>query len=208
MIRFIGCGRSGTKYVAKVMQQIGLDILHEHIGKDGTASCYAMTPPPYCVFEESEKRNSSPHKGQDCSKVEWKSTIHIVREPLKQIESAFIVLNQEHWKHFSNHFGISYKLPKLYRCMQYWYVMNKYCQNISDLRIRIEDFEKDWDKICKVTGITEKFPTNKVPKNTHHELRNKIPFAKKDFVPTWEMLSEIDVTLTEKIKSKAKEYGY
>jgi hypothetical protein len=208
MVRFIGCGRSGTKYVSKVMSLVGLDIAHENNGLDGTASCYAMTPPPYPMFEENEKRNSSPHGGQDCSKVQWNSTIHIVREPLAQIESAYIVLNQQHWKHFSHHFGVSYKLPKLYRCMKYWYVMNKYCESISDKTIRIEDFELKWDLITSMIGIDVDFPKNQVPTNTHRDLRNKIPYAEKDFKPTWDTLNQIDPVLTLQIRKKATLYGY
>ena len=208
MIRFIGCGRSGTKYVSKVMEAVGFDVAHENNGKDGTSSSYAMTPPPYPKFNSKGGRNMNPHDGIDCSKVEWTTTIQIVREPLAQITSAYIVLNARHLAHFDKHIYNSIGNPRLIRCMLYWLEKNNYCESISDYRIRIEDFEDDWSTIQEALNTDVAFPHGVVPKNCHTELRNKIPFAPKEFVATEQMLFDTDFILAQKIMDKAKKYGY
>ena len=42
MIRLItGCSRAGSKFTYKLLRQLGLDMRHEGMGKDGTCSHYA-----------------------------------------------------------------------------------------------------------------------------------------------------------------------
>ena len=48
----IGCGRSGTKYIASLLREMGVDIKHETPGRHGSSNWYftpldKMRPGPY-----------------------------------------------------------------------------------------------------------------------------------------------------------------
>jgi hypothetical protein len=202
MIRFIGCGRSGTKYTAEVMQKIGMDIKHELTGKDGTASCYAMSPPPYL----QTIGDFIVHENEDCSKTKWDYTIHQVRDPLKQIESAYVVFFTNHWEWFENHYGYSKKINRLQRCMTYWYVLNKHCQSLADYTFRIEDIDNEWETILNKINIPIT-PIPELKKTINREQRNKIPF-KKEIKIDWSVLYNQDIVLAKRIKTLAESYGY
>jgi hypothetical protein len=70
-----GCGRSGTKFIAALLQNLGMDVRHEQMGADGIAT--------WCMAVESD---DSPWGGGRRG-VHFKTILHQVRHPLKVIPS-------------------------------------------------------------------------------------------------------------------------
>jgi hypothetical protein len=202
MNRIIGCGRSGSLYISDALQAVGIDMKHEICGTEGTASCYAMTPPPYL----QTIGDFVVHRNEDCSTIPWKVTLHQVRDPLLQIESAYSVFMTGHWTWFETHFGVSKRLPKLVRCMEYWLRVNQHCETISEYRYRIEDIDTEWKTILERLGYPHK-PLPKISKTTNRSARYTIPF-RKDIKVDWNVLREADIVLANKIKKLAEKYGY
>lgn len=207
-IRVLACGRAGTLYTTEVLKAAGLDVGHEYTGENGTVSSLAYGSPPYPLFEWEPPIGRCAHQGEDITQIPWDVTIHQVRHPLKTIESAFIVIPKVSWLYYERVIGISHRLPKLYRCMLYWFRWNVLCESISKFTYQLEKIEQNWMRICEEAKISAPFPAQ-ISRTTNHKKRNQIPFADKKFKITgWEQLSDIDPVLTERIRELAKKYGY
>ena len=76
MFLITGCGRSGTMYMAKMLQSAGLDVGHEALGQDGVvSSIWAVADDWYPSYHQQRKRPA------------FDVVLHQVREPLATIGS-------------------------------------------------------------------------------------------------------------------------
>lgn len=201
MIRIIANPRSGTLSTAKSLQQLGLDIQHEWVGKDGTVSCFFFIDNKW--YPKGNTRNGkheSTHIGDGVpSDYKWKLTIHQVRNPLDCISSMYSLVGSDH-KKWLVELGIinkKYLTPKLLLCMSMYYEQNKIFEGISDYRIRLEDNGRKLMKILKLKGEYPILHLHKTP-----------PIFKMKEKLTWNKLFNTDFMLTEKIIKQANSYGY
>jgi hypothetical protein len=81
-----GHPRAGTGYAAAVCQNMGMDVGHESIGKDGTSS-WMMGPPVWRVCFHRLLQ----HRGRNW--YQFGKVIEIVREPLAHIASVAFTEN-------------------------------------------------------------------------------------------------------------------
>jgi hypothetical protein len=127
----IGCGRSGTTYIAKIFQSIGLDIKHEKMGVNGTSDWHLTT-----------------------GSLDGKATIlHQVRHPLKAIASMFTAPLST-WKSINKYIPLTLK-NILVDGMRYWYFWNLIAESKACYTYRIENLKNEWDKLCGLIGIDE-----------------------------------------------------
>jgi len=195
MILITGCGRSGTTYTTVVLRALGLKILHEKMGKDGTVNWRLPYDLPYGPMMPL---NRYPTNGLDG----FGHIFHQVRNPLKAIPSIHTVTARS-WKYISQtEPKIQMSDPLLIRCMKYWMYWNKQCQKISEMTYQIENF--NFLDITNVLGVN---PTDKqilkalAINKTVNTRAYKITVDYNDFV-------NADKELAEELKELAEEYGY
>ncbi len=187
-----GCARSGTTYIAKVLQQSGLEIGHEKMQRDGVAA-WQFAANPVGV-----------KRGVNLNKTEFDHTFHQVRHPLKVISSVFVTENRHSWNYILKQVPeIKIQDSHLVKCAKYWYYWNLKAEQKAEWTYRIEDLDKIWDTFQERLG--EKIAKNAlalVPKNS-----NTAGSKVKEF--TWEDLKrELPSDLFEKIQALAQKYGY
>ena len=194
-IAIIGCGRSGTKYIAKVISCAGLDVRHEKKGENGYASWFATSP-----FVK--------HKTDTI-------ILHQIREPIPVINS-FRIANEPSWDWiYANVHQIHKGISHIKRCMLYWLYWNLLAESQSEWSYRVETlFNADvFDEFCsrlKITPTEEQIqqmkfvPTTTNSKDHHRKYKEK----GMDKVLEWGDLMEEDAELFDKIITQSKRYGY
>lgn len=179
----IGCGRSGTSYISKVLSETGLDIQHETSGVDGSANWY-RTPYPRIWL-----------------KLRHEFIVHQVRNPLNCISSCQ-TLNEHSWTKINRHISFSSEEPLVLRCAKYWYHWNVMAEPKSDLLIRLENLENDLPALCKVLNVHfDERVLESVSQKTNTRENNYETV-------TWEMINEFSPEYHDKCKELALKYGY
>jgi hypothetical protein len=187
-----GCARSGTVYITKVMQQCGIDIHHEYIGKHGV-----------CSWLMAVDDETAPY-GPGSAGIRFQHVLHQVRDPIKTISSVYTTENDKSWKYVIKHIPqIQWSDPHIVKCAKYWYYWNLKAAQKADYSYCIENIEKEWSNIEEMLGLKlDKTALDRVPKNanTRGDYRRKI---------TWNTLKlELDPVLYLKIRKLAEFYGY
>lgn len=188
MILIIGCGRSGTKYITKVLQQCGLDVRHEKWGKDGIASFYLA----------GEGELPRWHFKGLSPKWEFDVILHQVRDPLKVISSSFAFRQPRTFSFINENIPTEGITDPVVWGMVYWYYWNLLAERKASFTYQVEKLEENWDWIKKqlgincpwkmVKGISKKTNTRSHPVLSWKELEGK--------------------PLYSEIKEMAKRYGY
>jgi hypothetical protein len=183
-----GSCRSGTRYLASVLQRCGIQVVHEGLGPDGAVSCYyAVEDYWYQGFHWAR-----------LSQLEPEHRWHQTRHPLKVIGSMIVQMPGGFWHWQEKHSGVSGELPGLIRTMLYWLKWNEIVERQEyDLRFQIEKLPERWHELSGILGIVREMP----------ELPHLSSGGKKAPV-TWQMLEDADVILARDVRQKAKEYGY
>ena len=204
MILITGHPRSGTSYTAALLRLAGLDVGHETIRKDGTVSWLHIAQNGGSVswLPKDIEGVSWETKEKEVLAEKWDTLIHLVRNPLRVISSAQTLSNEA----FDYMFATLNKKPEGdMRCLRWymwaWLNWNEYIETKISKRFRTEDLCKDnpekLNEFLKLTGGS--MPKEMPPKNTNSR-------AHKMY--TWLDLELEDKELCDKIKIKAKEYGY
>jgi hypothetical protein len=201
LLLITGCARSGTCYMARVLQQAGLDIQHEQIGKDGVSSWFMTV-----------RADSTPW-GPGRNGIAFSHIFHQVRHPLKVISSVYTTEGVKSWG-YSMPF-IPQILPEdsyIVRSAKYWYYWNLMAAKEAEWTYRVEDLANVWEEFEKRLGrkLDIKALTT-IPTDANSRLfkppsrgNNKL---EKDF--TWEDLKmNLDEELYLNIRNLAKQYGY
>jgi hypothetical protein len=217
-----GCGRSGTKYITHLLRRLGLDVRHERMGEDGITS-WGMAVDAGCVAWGVPFRNFA-----------FDHVFHQVRDPREVIASA-TTFKPDSWSFIRAHTPISLDEPVLLRAAKYWYYWNLEAEKIAHWRYRIDTFHEVFDEFCSRLRLT---PDRRVLEHVdpdvntrrrgrafhlYEELCERLRLepsraikrwlsatsARAGYeVPSWEMLRAMDAELTEKIQTKALQYGY
>lgn len=176
----IGCGHSGTLYIAKVFQEAGLDVGHEYMDSQGTSDS-RLTP---LVFPERRSY----------------TILHQVRHPLNAIIDMQTVLSRV-WVRLAHHIPLKDGDPMVLQCMKYWYYWNLIAESKADFRYRVEDIEGSWVKVCRSIGLPPDTEFPELSPNTHKKPGGRIYY-------TWDDMIQIDRGLALNIVSMASRYGY
>ena len=128
----IGCGRSGTKYAAELLQEFGIDVRHEVMGEAGMVSWFATFED--CCSLPGEHLPSISHSDY--------LILHQVRHPLKTIASLRTITERS-WQRIALHVPeVRQTTSLLARCMHYWYVWNLAAEMKAILTFRVEDLDR------------------------------------------------------------------
>lgn len=210
----VACARSGTKYIHKVMQKVGLDIGHEYTGKDGSATHFWAVDPPQCLeFPWESPKDRKAHIGERRSDFEFEHKWHQIRDPLKCITSNSLVIPRNEWQWLGQYIPIpAAKHDTKYLSMLYWLYWNAMCEDYADSSYRIEDIDHEWPLLAEMVGL-KGVPLPAVDKQMNRAKRWSKPYVDREAIKkmpdlTWAHLEAIDPILTDAIRAKADRFGY
>lgn len=188
MFLITGCGRSGTVYISKVLNQAGLDVGHEKLGRDGAVS------PLWLV---SDRRYPAYH--QQGSRPEFDIILHQVRHPLGAIASLTTTAPKS-WKWLLKHVPIDPRSHVLQMSAEFWLHWNIKAEDAAVYTYRIENLEWSWEKIKELTGARGCYgdAVAGVPENVN---------ARSHINVTWDMIEDA-TPLAYQIRGLAEYYGY
>lgn len=138
-----GCMRSGTLYMAHVLQKAGVKVNHEEYSAEGVVG-WPLVP---CEFPKETV------------------LLHQVRHPLHSIGSQQTA-GRASWMYISRFIPVSCEEALLLRCMKCWYYWNLLFEPKAVFRYRVEDLEDVWNEISTLVGISLD-ETPEVSKTTH-----------------------------------------
>lgn len=139
-ILITGCGRSGTKYTAALLQRLGMEVLHEKMGMDGIAN--------WCMAVDS---CDSPWGGGRHN-LKFKTILHQVRHPLNVIPSLTTFTDRS-WRFIEQYIPCPQTDPVILRAAKYWYYWNLEAERIASWRYRIEAMPEIFDEFCRRLGV-------------------------------------------------------
>lgn len=135
-----GCGRSGTKYTAELLQKLGMDVRHEEMGADGIAT--------WCMAVDSE---DSPWGGGRRG-IRFGAILHQVRHPLRVIPSL-TTFTAPSWNYIAKYIPCPAEEPIVLRAAKYWYYWNEEAEKVATWRYRIEAIENVFPEFCARAGV-------------------------------------------------------
>jgi len=185
MFLITGSGRSGTKYMATVLQECGLDVGHERMGRDGVVSSY------YC-FEATwyPGHHAAPRPAFDV-------VLHQVRHPLRSIAS---IQTGHSWKWTCQFLPVGPRAPLLRRACWNWLVFNEEAERQAALTYRVEDLEEAWGEIERLLGFEADYGSvADVPRDVNTRQHTAV---------TWADVRRVAPGIYERIRAAARRYGY
>lgn len=186
MFLITGCGRSGTKYIAVALQQCGLGVRHEQMGKDGIVSGY------YCFDAQQYPGGRHPVPRPDFDVV-----LHQARHPLPTIAS----LQTTHsWKWACQFLPVTPNDPLLKRCCHHWLGYNEAAEKLAEYTYRIETLEEVWPTLQRLIGFD-------APYSIVADLPKSINARKHDDV-TWAEVRDAAPEIYDAILAASVRYGY
>lgn len=194
MILVTGCGRSGTHYVARVMQAMGLDVGHEAIGKDGCVSWKHIVSGDFVVNKKRVSRTTA------INSEGFSTIIHQVRDPLKVI-SSMQTFGDATLDFMAKSIELDRSAPLIYQAMQGYLGWNLLVEKKAVWRFKIEDFEQIFAEFCSKVGLPGQ-PLPSLDKKARDSRKKRYRELK------WQDLNGYSPDLTEKIMKMATDYGY
>jgi hypothetical protein len=191
LLLIIGCARSGTTYIAQVLNKNGFNAIHERIGRHGAVS-WCMT------FDNTRVPMGDARNG-----MYFHHIFHQVRHPLKVISSAYTTEPKESWSYIMKCLPQIRKTDShLTKCAKYWYFWNLKAEEQAEWTYRIEDIENQWEEFQVRLGIV-------LPEAALHEVPKNTNTRPHEFNFTWRQLrAKLDPVLYNKIREMTLRYGY
>jgi hypothetical protein len=210
MIAVLGCGGSGTNYIAVVMKRLGLEFGHEELGKDGLAD-WRLTPYDFMTDFRSWMRINNivdsvfPYR----SRIDFNGSdivFHQVRHPLKAISSICMWINdsgpQGGVRGLLGRFtSVEKGDSRLLAAMKYWLEWNKVAEYKAVYRYRVECLKDVWEEFLSKARLNGgmSFPQD-IPKT----IASRNPNRHFD----WNDLIAEDREIANKIIMMSDRYGY
>ncbi len=213
----LGCGRSGTTYLTKILNLMGYDIGHEKYGKNGMVSSLHAGKKK----RESFKKYTNPF------------TIHIVRDPLKVIHSMACIDLLPYRKGLDVYYNefdngkvkrpannLDIRTRQIIAATNYWIDWNQMIENSFDidLTIRVEDIPNGskFKILCDSLSIDHKKvvgTVNGLGKNTNSKTEGMLKYIESDYPEMTTVfkiyeLANIDSVLTTKFINYITTFGY
>lgn len=216
-IAVLGTGRSGTKFFAAVLSELGKDVKHEAMGADGIAS--------WCLVADVKDAIYGPG---GASLTDDFAIGHQLRNPLKTIGSL-TTFNKSSWRYISEN---SLELPSviMHRAMVHWLDWNQRAVDISAHNWKLEDLEYRQPEILKSIGweVSDaewkeaykraKHGANSGSSRASNAFFNpkvglitqwrRVVYNNRKHPVTWDELGKIDAGLTREIQDFAHSFGY
>lgn len=193
-LAIIGCGRSATRFSSRLFQNLGIQIGHERLEKQGIAS-WTLVP--------------------DTSKMVWGPSynlirylnmpmVHQVRHPLDVISSVETVFSDKGtWDFIRNFIPIDDDDSLILKSMKYWYYWNILAEEKAVYTYRIENITEEMRKLIKIG----QFDISCDLASTLGNISKTINTRKHPLL-SWDDLKKTDERLTNMIIVLAKKYGY
>jgi len=187
MILITGSGRSGTKYIARVLRRCGLDVGHEQIGKDGIVSGF------YCFDADRY-----PGKGHKVPRPKFDVILHQVRHPLKVIASV-TTGNSRGWA--SQFVDVEKDASPLRWACYYWLTWNLEAERQALWTYRIEALSDVWIDLQRVLCFDAiyDYATSYIPLTVNTRAHEAI---------TWQDVERAAPEIYGDIRAIADRYGY
>ena len=210
-----GCGRSGTRFISRVLQSLDYDMRHERTGRDGSACWYCCM-----LFEPNINHNTDvtrcgcqfenvviDHDGaattgySDASlRDHYDLILHQLRSPMDVIASAQ-TLTDGSLAYIDNKIGIRRYDDRILQGARYWLEWNKAAYRICDFSYRIEDLWRQLPNICDLIGIPCTIPGNE---EALRQQRNSRPHT----AVSANHIKERDIDLYHDLVDTAEAFGY
>jgi hypothetical protein len=192
MLLITGCGRSGTHYTARLLQEMGLDVPHEHVGKDGAASWKHIVSGTFVYIGKNREA--------EIDSTGFDRILHQVRHPLKVI-SSMQTFSDSTWSYMANYIELDLTAKPVKRGMQAWVRWNRLVESKAHWRFQIEELPKRFQEFCQQAGL----PVRPMP-HVPHEAKDS---RTSRFKPLgWDELQKCDANLAEEVRQMACAYGY
>jgi hypothetical protein len=192
MLLITGCGRSGTHFTSELLRQMGFDVPHEHVGKDGTASWKHVVSGTF-VYIGKNREVKIDSDG-------FTHILHQVRHPLKVIASMQ-TFSDSTWHYMARFIDLNLKASPVHRAMQAWVGWNELVESKASWRFKIEDLPSNFEVFCEKAGL----PVQVIPEVSH---KAKDSRTDRFSAVYWEDLVELDLKLAECVREMALRYGY
>jgi hypothetical protein len=179
MILITGCCKSGTKYIAKVANLLGLAIGYERVGKDGIVSWKAAIP------STARRLCNTPV-----------AILHQVRHPLLTIQSC-LTLPAEAWQYIYSYTSANIAYSALENAMRFWLDWNLIVESEADWTYQIEDLPHNFAYFCEVVGA-----------ECDPSVLNDIFIPAQDAQLDWPQLREENEEVYFEIVNMARRYKY
>jgi len=181
---------AGSRYFAKVMQDAGFDFEHEGLGRDGgitQAWVVDETNHPRAWRTEMFKKHGPPDLRQ------FDHVWHLVRHPLYCIRTLRHARPEAYWL-WAEHFART-KMPAGFYVRWNMFVESR---NSPDLRIRVEDLEKDWPRLMAELDMEDTAFPGTEPGTGHSKKVENQYLALRMIEHAWR----------EEVEYMGKRYGY
>lgn len=177
-----GCGRSGTRYTAKVLNKLDIAVGHEKDGPDGRVSWIPVGVP---VFDFSA----------------YEHVFHQVRHPLETIAS-FTTAGADSWNLIHDCTGLDLALPVVLRSAMYWVSWNLLVEQIAEWRYRIEDFPSI------LPGLLERLDGPLPPPALSWQDVSTDNNWREHGDVFWDDIEKLSPVVLRNVKRLARRYGY
>lgn len=157
----LGHSRSGTGYLSKYLQSLGIDVGHEKMGKDGIVSwMFAIdnaSEVPYSID------NSVPNDYQ------FKYKIHVIRNPYNAIQSVAMGSDSlESWEYRKKFINLNMNLNKYELAIESYIKWNNLILSTSpDLSVQLENCEEIIVDFLRSKNIKLKDGDDSISKKTN-----------------------------------------
>lgn len=192
MLLVTGTGRSGTHYTSELLKQMGYDVPHEAVGKDGAASWKHIVSGEFVYIGKNREA--------EIDSTGFTRILHQVRHPLKVIASMQ-TFSDSTWAYMAKFIELDAGLCPIRRSMQAWVRWNEFIEPKADWRFQIEELKDVFPEFCKHAGI----PTVEMPKVPE---RAKDSRTKRYNPLTLADLAKKDARLALEVEALANRYNY
>jgi hypothetical protein len=181
----VGCPRSGTGYISKVLQSVGLDVGHEVVGRDGTSD-WRLTVGALNGYDP---------------------ILHQVRHPLEVIPSLMTIMPHS-WQFMEKHTSLGKRTgdPWFMHPARIWLAWNKKASAVASFTYRVEDIETITDRLLPKVLLRE--PTSEERTRARNVPSNVNSRVHPQYRCHWQDIQMADKTLFDEMAELCAKVGY